>query len=58
MDIRLYTLLRRDVSNREIEYENSVVLQEALEPHYIHQIGGKWADDDVVTQSVIGNGNR
>ena len=29
------------VSNRNIKYENSIVLQEALGPHYIHQIGGK-----------------
>ena len=36
------------VLNCNIKYENSVVLQEALEPHYIHQIGGKQADDDVV----------
>ena len=32
---------------------DSISLQEALEPHYIHQ-----NDDDVVIQSVIVNGNR
>ena len=46
------------LSNRKIKYENSVALQEALEPYYIHQIDGKQADNDVVIQSVIGNGNR
>ena len=40
---RLDLWLRKtaDLSNRKIKYENSVVLQEALEPHHIHQIGGK-----------------
>ena len=28
--------LSKLMSNRTIKYENSVLLQEALEPHYIH----------------------
>ena len=43
-----------ELSNRRTR----VVLQEALEPHYIHQMSGKRNDNDVVIQSVIGNGNR
>ena len=38
--------LKEFLSNRTIKYENSVVLQEALEFHYMHQIGGEKADDD------------
>jgi hypothetical protein len=30
----------------EEDEEDSVSLQEALEPHYIHWVGGKKADDD------------
>ena len=37
---------------------NFVVLQEALERLYIHQIGSEQNNDDVVIQSVTVNGNR
>ena len=36
-----YRESRAEVSNRQVTKKNSNLLQEALEPHYIHEVGGK-----------------
>ena len=38
---RLSPYLSNGQGVRQVNYENSDLLQEALEPHYIHKIGGE-----------------
>ena len=44
---------RSSVSNGQVTDENCVLLQEALEPHYIHRYVAKANDDGLVTVTQL-----